>query len=85
MASKKFANTSVNTNIVAAMAPIRPKLSKLTAPTSERSGTANGEPDSAGTERLQPPGLSTADPRCHIASMTTATTVPVTSPIRMPP
>ena len=46
---------------------------------------ANGEPDSVGTDRLQPPGFLVAGPRCQMASTTTATTVPATSPIRMPP
>ncbi len=85
IASKKFANTNVNTNMTAASTPIRPKLDRLKSPTSERSGSANGDPDSVGTDRLQPPGRSTARPRCQIASMTTATTVPETSPMRIPP
>ena len=46
---------------------------------------ANGEPVNAGTERLQPPGCSAAEPRCQIASMTTETSVPATSPMKMPP
>ena len=74
IASKKLANTRVNTSIVAARMPMRPKLSKLNAPTSDRSGSANGEPDSVGTDSAQPPGFSTAEPRCQIASMATATT-----------
>ena len=84
-ASKKFANTRVNTSMVAASAPIRSKLPKLNAPTSDRSGIANGEPDSFGTASVQPPGWSTAEPRCQTDSAITASTVPVTSPIRIPP
>lgn len=65
---------------------MRPKLPKrLKSPISERSGSANGDPDKVGTDRLHPPGISTADPRCQIASTTTATAVPATSPMRMPP
>ena len=85
IASKKLANTNVNTSIVAARMPIRPKLSKLKAPNRDRSGSAKGDPDNVGTDNVQPPGLCVADPRCQIASMITATTVPATSPIRMPP
>jgi hypothetical protein len=85
MASKKLANTRVNTSMVAARMPMRPKLSKLNAPTNDRSGSANGDPDSAGTDSVQPPGLCAAEPRCQIASMITATTVPATSPSKMPP
>ena len=84
-ASKKFANTRVNTSTIAASAPMRPKLSKLNAPISDRSGSANGEPDRRGTDNPQPPGLSTTDPRFQIASTATATTVPPNRPMRMPP
>src|SRR3954470_8778145 len=85
MASKKFANTSVKTSMTAASTPIRPKLPRLTSPTSDRSGSANGDPDNVGTDSVQPPGCSVDDPRCQIASMAIATTVPITSPMRMPP
>ena len=72
--------------MVAASTPMRPKLPcRLKSPTSDRSGSANGEPDSVGTDRLHPPGFSIAEPRCQIASMATATSVPATSPMRMPP
>src|ERR1700761_752477 len=56
IASKKFAKTSVNTSITAASTPMRPKLPILNAPRRDKSGSANGDPDSVGTERLQPPG-----------------------------
>ena len=62
IASKKFANTRVNTSMTAASTPMRPKLSRLNAPTRDRSGRANGEPDSVGTDRLQPPGRSIGRP-----------------------
>lgn len=59
IASKKLANTSVKTSITAARFPIREKLPvRLNSPISERSGSANGEPDNCGTDRLQPPALS---------------------------
>jgi hypothetical protein len=65
---------------------MRPRLPKrLKSPTSDRSGSANGDPDNAGTERLHPPGRSTAEPRCQMASMTMATSVPAMSPMRMAP
>ena len=57
IASKKFAKTNVNTSITAASTPMRPKLPRLKSPASERSGSANGDPDSVGTDRVQPPGL----------------------------
>jgi hypothetical protein len=40
IASKKFANTSVNTNTTAARTPIGPNLSKLKSPASDRSAKA---------------------------------------------
>src|SRR4051812_32234415 len=79
IASKKFAKTSVNTSITAASTPTRPKPPKLKSPASDRSGSANGDPDNVGTDRLQPPGCSVADPRCQIASITTAINVPATN------
>ena len=62
IASKKFAKTNVKTSMTAASTPIRPKLPRLKSPTRDRSGSANGEPDSVGTDRLQPPGFSVAEP-----------------------
>lgn len=59
IASKKLANTSVKTSITAARIPMRSKAPvRLNSPTSDRSGSANGEPDSCGTDRLHPPALS---------------------------
>src|SRR6478752_8742517 len=68
IASKKFAKTNVKTSMTAASTPMRPKLSRLNAPTRDRSGGANGDPDRVGTDRLQPPGCSTDDPSCQMAS-----------------
>src|SRR5690606_18646122 len=85
MASKKFANTSVNTKTVAASTPIRLNPAKLNSPINDRSGSANGDPSSAGTDRPQPPGRSAAGPRCQTASITAATTVPPINPIRIAP
>ena len=84
-ASKKLVNTRVKTSTIAAIVPMRLKLFRLNSPTRDKSGSANGDPVNTGTDSRQPPGLSTAEPRCQIASTRIAITVPATKPIRIPP
>lgn len=89
IASKKFVNSSVKTSMMTVTTPTLPK-SKLTAPTRPRSGIANGLPCRTGSVRLQPPGFSDPSsanfgPIFQIASTITAMSVPLTSPMRMPP
>ena len=86
MASKKFEKTRVNTSMSRVTKPTLAKSNeKSTAPTRLRSGTLTGDPVSAGIVRPQPPGWSTAEPRCQMASAMTASTVPTTRPMSMPP
>ena len=86
IASKKFVNTSVKTSMRRGEHADALEASRSsTWPIERQVGQAHDGSGSAGTVSPQPPGLplSTCEPRFQIASTMTASTVPLTRPIRM--